>query len=80
VVGPPRRLHVTWENDGHCPGTVVEVELRPLSEDAVEMTLLDVGKPIPHEHVVTRDLTGPFPRRNGRRPSQGRLTGPIVSR
>jgi len=39
VIEPPRRLHFTWENTGHCPGTVVELELRPLSGDSVELSL-----------------------------------------
>lgn len=38
VVERPLRLRFTWENEGHCPGTVVEVALRAVRE-GTEITL-----------------------------------------
>lgn len=39
AVDPPHRLEFTWENPGHCPGTLVEVEFRSPTGDATAVTL-----------------------------------------
>lgn len=36
---PDNLIKFTWENKDHCPGTIVEVKLNPLSENETEVTI-----------------------------------------
>lgn len=35
----PDGLRFTWENEKHCPGTVVEISIKQIGEGVVEITL-----------------------------------------
>jgi uncharacterized protein YndB with AHSA1/START domain len=47
MLDPPRLIEFTWENEKHCPNTIVTVSFSPTADGAVTVTL-------EHSHLASQ--------------------------